>query len=421
MFDSLKEHLRERIRIGQQPFGPQDGRQRIGKILFRWLMHFGVFLFALVLIGAYCVGIYACFILGRKTFSPLWNQIVDVEAVRTFFPALIAVIGGPLLIWRVVTAQLQATAAQHQVGIARQAHYTDLFTKAVEQLGAVRPLTDFHPNVGAKSKSREKHEPNLEVRLGAIFILDRIAQESEQHYWPVMEVLCAYLRNKENTGEFMTLRKNQDVHDWINSVPLPRLDVQTALTVIGRRSNRRFVRTGTHGDRFDLNDAILQRASFERCSFSGIDLSEAHLENARFSGTTLTEMVFDRAHLQHSRFFETKIRSASFQHVNLFSAQFSGAELSDVFLWDVQFVGADFDGAKLSKVDATEIDLKNAHLFDADFSGVKCENPDFLDGSLGDESTKIPSNAHRPTDWPRRVLEEDERSQWISEPRRPPA
>src|SRR3982751_6161439 len=39
--------------------------------------------------------------------------------------------------------------------------------------------------------------PNLEVRLGAIYALERIPRDSERDHWPIMEVLCAYVRNPE--------------------------------------------------------------------------------------------------------------------------------------------------------------------------------------------------------------------------------
>jgi hypothetical protein len=412
--------MSKQIHISQVEIRPRASRRHILVFLVGVLTYFVLAVLAIVLIVAYMAGVYACFILGQKTFSPRWDQVIDVEAAKTFFPSLIAVIGAPLLIWRVVTSQLQATAAQHQVRMARQTHYTDLFTKAVEQLGAARSRNSSAADSGGSDKTSKQSLPNIEVRLGAIFTLERIAQESEQDYWPVMEVLCAYLRSRENTGEFIPLHKGQDIHDWIDEVPPLRLDIQAALTVLGRRSCQQNARK-QYDRLLDLTGAVLQRASFESGDFRGIDLTNAHLENARFGTAKLNQIEFDGAHLQHSRFFGAEINSTSFQHANLYGAQFSNARLDDVFFWDTELEWADFDGSKLSEVTVSEeVNLKRANLFDADFSGVEFDNADFLDGSLGDGSTKIPTKASRPASWPMRKLEEDERFQWMRQPRKPP-
>jgi hypothetical protein len=405
------KRMNRRIRFVPMVLPEQAPSPRwLGKALIWSLAYLFLGIIAFLVVVAYCAGIYACFILARKTFSGGWDQIVDVEAAKTFFPSLIAVVGAPLLTWRIVTSQLQATAAQHQALIARQAHYTDLFTKAVEQLAAVRP-----PDADKATGSA----PNLEARLGAIFTLERIAQQSDQDYWPVMEVLCAYLRSKDNTGPFSAVGKNQDIHDWIDKVPPPRIDIQAALTVIGRISNRRPVRSGRYDRRFDLTGAILQRASFEGV-FLNVDLSEAHLENARFPDAKLNKVTFVGSNLQHARFFGAKIRATSFQHVNLSESQLRNAELNDVFFWDVEMVNADLESTVFNNVTMNEVSLKGVRLFDADLSGVEFEDADFLAGSLGDESTTIPSKANRPTTWPRYKLEDEEKYRWIRQPNEPP-
>ena len=376
-------------------------------------------LLGLVIIGAYSAGLYACFVLARKTFSEGWDQIADVEAAKTFFPALIAVIGGPLLIWRVITSQMQATAARHQVQIAWQTHYTDLFTRAVEQLGTLRAAKDQITNRDGETAALEP-SPNLEVRLGAIFTLERIARQSGKDYWPVVEVLCAYIRSSENTGAFIPLSEDEDVHDWLDKVPPPRPDIQAALSVLCRCSTEWRSRVTDRERRFDLSGAILQRVSFEDTICRGINLTDAHLENARFSNARLTDMEFDGAELQHSRFYKARIQSSSFQHANLYGAQFTDSHLREVFLWDTKFLWADFDGAKFENVTAIDVDFRWANLFDADLLGVEDSDADLLKGSLGDESTSVPLGSNRPATWPKRTLNDEERLRWKREPKKPP-
>jgi uncharacterized protein YjbI with pentapeptide repeats len=70
--------------------------------------------------------------------------------------------------------QIAQTAAdnQQQFTLTRQGQITDRYTKAVEQLG---------------------HE-KAPVRLGALYSLERLAQNNPEHRQTVVDVVCAYLR-----------------------------------------------------------------------------------------------------------------------------------------------------------------------------------------------------------------------------------
>lgn len=59
--------------------------------------------------------------------------------------------------------------------IATEGQITDRFPKAIAQLG-------------------ESGDGKLEVRLGGIYALERIAKDSTKDYWSIMEVLTAYVR-----------------------------------------------------------------------------------------------------------------------------------------------------------------------------------------------------------------------------------
>src|SRR5215203_1214970 len=63
--------------------------------------------------------------------------------------------------------------------ITEQGQITERFTRAIDQLGAMD----------------DKGKPKLEIRLGGIYALERIARDSpERDYSTVMEVLMAYVR-----------------------------------------------------------------------------------------------------------------------------------------------------------------------------------------------------------------------------------
>ena len=41
----------------------------------------------------------------------------------------------------------------------------------------------------------------MEIRLGGIYALERISNESEKDYWPIMEILTAYVRKNSSVEE----------------------------------------------------------------------------------------------------------------------------------------------------------------------------------------------------------------------------
>ena len=114
-------------------------------------------------------------VLGQRTAEALYHLALIVAGA----------IGIPLLyhrrtraVDRSANAALQAkTAAERhkeQTDADRERRITESFAKAVEQLG----------------------DDKLEVRLGGIYTLERIARESERDYWPIMETLTAYVRER---------------------------------------------------------------------------------------------------------------------------------------------------------------------------------------------------------------------------------
>ena len=94
------------------------------------------------------------------------------EIVRNAALTLAALVGS-FLAWRQLSpASLQARSANTQAELARRAHVTELFNRAVGQL----------------------RDPNLEVRLAAIYVLREVAKDFPDFSDPVFELLQAYLR-----------------------------------------------------------------------------------------------------------------------------------------------------------------------------------------------------------------------------------
>ncbi|MEO1354028.1 MAG: hypothetical protein AAFW84_35640, partial [Cyanobacteria bacterium J06635_15] len=102
--------------------------------------------------------------------------------------------------------------------LAEDKNVTDRFSKAVEMLADER----------------------LEMRLGGIYSLERIARDSKEDHPVVMEVLTAFIRNRagiteqRQQGSFISSFVSQGNSQ--ESAVKPNQDIQSALTVIGRRN-----------------------------------------------------------------------------------------------------------------------------------------------------------------------------------------
>jgi hypothetical protein len=108
--------------------------------------------------------------------------------------------------------------------VAHEGQITNRYTQAIGQLGA--ELKD-----GA---------PNLEVRLGAIYVLERIAKDSPRDYATIFDVLTAYVRQNapwiEPPREKSLPSPHETMIDFGPPQPAPalRTDIAAIVAVISR-------------------------------------------------------------------------------------------------------------------------------------------------------------------------------------------
>jgi hypothetical protein len=162
--------------------------------------------------------------------------------------------------------------------VNREGQLTERFTRAIDQLGA----------------------PQLELRLGSIYALERIDKESPEraYHRTVTEVLTAYIR--ENSGRDRgessrpTSASNEDAEQdrgvEQDAEPTPRrpaADIQAILNVLNRRQLRSVPKDRMH--HLDLRGADLERASLVGANLEGANLQEAALEVADLRKAVLRE------------------------------------------------------------------------------------------------------------------------------------
>src|SRR5208283_40999 len=261
-----------------------------------------------------------------------------------------------------------------RVKVAEQGHITDRYTKAIEQLGALT----------AASK------PNVEVRLGAIYALERIAFDSPRDHWPIMEVLTAYVRQNAPAPARDTTKQEQgpdaqgapkENEENIKKIKKkPATEIQAILTVLKRRKRDR-KREG-EGQRLDLSNSELRGANFIRAHLDRVRFDGAHLDGAWFYGAHLDGARFDKAHLDGARFDEAHLAGAYLSDAHCDGASFSNAHCDGADFRMAHLDGGDFDKAHLAgawfyhaHLDGARFD--NAHLDGAGFDKAHLAGADF--------------------------------------------
>ena len=172
------------------------------------------------------------------------------------------------MVWQVWLAQRRADNADEGL-------ITDRINVAAASLGADK-------TVKAIEDGKEYTRPNIEVRVGVILALERIAKRSPDVHCQIMEILCSYIR--ENTKE---------------DREKPREDIQLALTVIGRRSDRQ--RAMERDGLIDLGHTKLSGADLRKAQLSNAWLNDTKLQGAYLSGAELQGAYLVNADLQNVR------------------------------------------------------------------------------------------------------------------------
>lgn len=263
--------------------------------------------------------------------------------------ALIAfILGAPFVIWGTYLRQ-------RSVEFQKEGLITDRINKAVEMLGAEKTkkkhlvnssgIKVFEKNAaGEPDYSRpayiEETVPNIEVRIGGLLSLERIAQDSVRYdqgrdHVRVMEILCAYVR--ENAKFDIKLGPAD-----LNSVANPRLDIQQAITIIGSRSEPQKVIERRLKYRLDLSSTCLARVSFFGGDFSAAKFLFCDLRSSNFGKCNLSGGDFFRSVISYSSFREALLKGAMFCYADYEAGSrfdFVRARFEGVFIHNANFPG----------------------------------------------------------------------------------
>ena len=188
-------------------------------------------------------------------------------------------------------------SARRTAALTEQGQVTERYTKAIEQLGSDK----------------------LDIRIGGIYALERIANDSARDHPTVTEVLTTFIR--EHTTSEASLPAGEP-----DPLARPAADIQAALTVIARRTREHDTR------QLDLSGVYL----------SGVDLSGADL-----AGADLTSAFLLYADLTYADLTDANLSSADLTFANLINANLAGTDLTGADLTEAKRGIAFLSGLKL--------------------------------------------------------------------------
>ena len=254
----------------------------------------------------------------------------------------------------------------------RSGQVTERFTRAVDQLG----------------QRGDRPRDRLDVRLGGIYALERIARDSPDDLSTVVEVLCAHVREYTPWPPRLPGQGRADLTpDQVAGLPDLQTrapDLQAVLTVLGRLPDGHSSRAGRRGRARaasnpvprDLTRTDLRRADLRGAHLEGADLRDAHLEAADLRDAHLEEADLYDAHLEG-----TRLGSAHLEGADLPGAHLEEADLRGAHLEGADLRGAHLEGADLYDAHLEGTDLRGAHLEEAYLHGAHLEAAD-LEGAI---------------------------------------
>ncbi|WP_329191856.1 MULTISPECIES: pentapeptide repeat-containing protein [unclassified Streptomyces] len=291
---------------------------------------------------------------------------------------------------------LQVNQTGKEVRIAEEGQITNRFTAAIGNLGS----------------------GSIDVRLGGIYALERIMNDSPRDQATVVSVLSAYVRRH---APVPTGAPTADISAAMNVLVRRRPESDKGLELDLSRTDLRGWKPAHpyEGRVIHLRGTIFTGADLSDAQLGGADLSDASLEKANLSRAdlsmaTLTRVVFEEAQLRNTAFDGADLTDAdlcgwgikcpdlagaSFAGADLTRASFVGADLRkaticaemflapvgstkepevvptcatlrDVHLSDANLSGVDLAGTDLSRADLTNADLSKANLTDANLTGA---------------------------------------------------
>jgi len=359
-----------------------DGLEHLSRIFGRRLAHvlvaFAIMLLVFLAVSFVCGLIWYLIPIFSATdklsTSDRKNLVQGFASVAQAAAVLLAGavgLGGLFFTWRSLRQARESQDktqenTQRTLQLTEQGQITDRFTKAIDQLESDR----------------------REVRIGGIYALARIAEDSDEvYYWPIIEILAAYVRTNapwpttaasesdDNTEHEEDL--SEESEEGL-SLQHKQLDIQAILYIL--RDRKHHYKRG-EDNYIRLPDTDLRDA----------DLRDVHLERVRLRGSNL-----QGARLRRARLWRARLRNVNFEDADLENADLRGADLLQSILRKANLRGAKLSSTRRANGRVSQTNLAQADLCEADFRGADLSNVSGVTADQLDQQAKSLKGATMP-------------------------
>jgi len=291
----------------------------------------------------------------------------DMAQALAFLMAGLAGAIGVYFTWQSLNQTREST--QKTLQLTAQGQITERFTSAINQLGEMD----------------HEAKPKLEVRIGGIYALDRIAADAPDPYRNIVaEALTAYVRycapwSPMEPSTSAVLPIGTAVRNSASAPPEePRFDIQVVLNIVGKPC---------------YTDLDLRRANLQGAHLNETDLEESRLFRSNLQGARLINAKLQRADLEEADLGGANLQGANLQGANLQGANLQGANLQGAILKEASLQGANLQGANLKganlrqaslqkEKDYLPTNLQGAILYSADLKGANLREADLKGANL---------------------------------------
>ncbi|MBE9140566.1 pentapeptide repeat-containing protein [Nodosilinea sp. LEGE 07088] len=329
----------------------------------------------------------------QKDLTSLVKDKVTLQ--NGVYVSLIQLLGGAFFFVTAYFTWRNVKTAEANLKATEEKQITERFSKSIEHLGSEK----------------------LEVRLGGIYSLERIAKDSEKDYWQVIEVLTAFVREKykletkqkpfkysktedELMDEYIESQRYEQEYDYddyeevrrrspneeyIHPVPV---EVQAVLSAIGRCAKPQNLLATESIDlsRTELSGVFLtgdlRGINFEGSNLQWVKIKEANLSRSNFSDTNLEVAQIENSNLQDANLQGLTLQWSRLINVILKGSNLENANLTESLLQKVVIDNAILSGTNFRKSRLMEVSLKKSDFEDSYLSGVDLSYADLKDLNL---------------------------------------
>ena len=281
--------------------------------------------------------------MGICGFAPLWfpeewkwgkDEMSILERMK--FAAY--VVGGGLVLWQLQISNRRSTALEKTATLGEKGNITERFKNAIEHLGS-------------DSES---------IRMGGIYGLYHVVQESRGYADTVLKILCAHAKSVMAEPGYTEKEKPSNEIAAILDVLFPVIpdDENHKIEVLFEKVDI----SGWH-----LQGADVSSRHMRHIYGLAVNLSSANLSSANLSEADLPEAELSEAGLLETNLQGTNLEGANLRKANLLEANLSEANLCYVDLSKAFLPETNLSGANLSKADLLEANLSEANLSGAIF------------------------------------------------------